>query len=301
MKKVPLILMVVVLGMSQVPSATAATPVKVLGGSKNQVWVAKAPGYLAYTESPASLKRTGRTTLFLQPDGSARIRVNPTGTFASHPSIDLGNVLLGNVMAYAQRNQVDGPGDIRLFDLDSSMSSAPPAGVNTVKNEDAPVISGNLLMFRRAPKAGTPKQLILFDLSTDTPTVLDEAYYIFPGSIEGDWLSWEACQSRCQVFRYRISTQEVSRVRKPKANSIVYSPLIDAAGRVYYLDSGVDCGEKVKLYRATPGGKTLLYSFPPGVDAWLGDYDAAGTTPQIYFARQACSTVNGDIYRIAVG
>lgn len=183
--------------------------------------------------------------------------------FADHPSIDLANATLGNVTVYAQRGSPRGARDLKLYDLNSRTISNPPSGINTSKDEGAPVVGGSLLMFARGPKDDFFKKLIVHDLTTDTSTVLDEAYYIFPGGIEGDWLTWEACDSRCSIYRYRISTDETSRVRKPKANSIPYSPLIDDSGRVYYLNSGPRCGQQVKLYRATPGGVNRLHSFRP--------------------------------------
>ena len=293
-------MIVVALGLTIATTASAAVPHKVLGGPKDQFWVAHAPGMLAHTQAPATVKGGRRTVLFLQPDGGDAVRVNPAGTFANHPSIDLGNSRLGNVMVYAQRNSVHAAGDLKVFDLDSRTISGPPSGVNTSKDEGAPTIEGDLLMFARGPKDDFFKKLILFDLSTDTSVVLDEAYYIWPGSIEGDWLTWEACDAQCSVYRYRISAEERTRVRKPKADSLPYSPLIDDAGAVYYLNSGARCGQHVKLYRATPGGRNVLYSFPAGVDGWLGDIDVGGVNPEIYFARQRCAAVNADIYRIRV-
>jgi len=72
--------------------ALAVTPVKVLGTSKDEYNVAKAAGWLAYSQS--STNAGGRTAVFAQPDGDTAFRVSEKGTFAIQPNIDLANATL---------------------------------------------------------------------------------------------------------------------------------------------------------------------------------------------------------------
>jgi hypothetical protein len=279
-------------------SASAVAPVKVLGTPKNEFYVAKAAGWLAYSQTPTT--DVARATLFAKPDVGSAFRINKRGTFAGHPSIDLGNATLGNVLVFSQSNTARGQDDIKLFDLDARTVSSPPTEINTTKSERAPFISGDFLMFGRGPVDAFLKKLILFDLTDGTSTVLDEAYYIYPGGIAGDWLSWERCERTCQIYRYQISTGVRSKVAKPSADAIPYSPQVDADGTVFYLNSGPHCGQNVRFYRDTIGDPLVMrYRFPDRIDGWLGDVEPTVGGPEVYFSRQACRTVNGDIYRIA--
>jgi hypothetical protein len=300
LKRVLVLVIAVAMLVVLVSPSFGAAPVKVLGGPKNEFYVAKDVGWLAYTQSPATPRGTGRTILYLKADGEQAHRVNVTGTYAFGPSIDVDSAL-GPVMAFSQQINEDAQTNIMFDYLDIGGSpSGAPNGVNTPKNESAPRIDGNYLLFGRGPRNSSMRQVILYDLTTQDSTVLDQAPYVYPGGIEGDWLTWETCDARCDVYRYQISTQTKTRVRKPNGQHFPYSPVIDANGAVFYLTSGNGCGVQVRLYRALPGAVTSVYSFPRGVDGWLGDVDTSGPDPQLYFARQKCATTNGDIYRIEV-
>jgi hypothetical protein len=43
----------------------------------------------------------------------------------------------------------------------------------------------------------------------------------------------------------------------------------------------------------------MRYRFPDRIDGWLSDVEATAGGPEVYFSRQPCRTLNGDIYKIA--
>jgi hypothetical protein len=278
--------------------ASAVTPVPVRSTPAHDFWVAAAPGLLVYSTAPLGSFR--KTILYADPEPGDRERVNAPGTFGHHPSIDLDNPALGDVVAFSQSGSARAPHDIVFYDLETGTPSDPPSGVNTSKSEEAPLILGDRLVFGRGPADGFLKRLIIVDLTTGAAEVLDEAYYIYPGGIEGDWLTWERCERVCKVVRYQVSTEEREYVEKPNRRTIPYSPVIDAFGRVSYLASGADCGEHVRLWReaGSPGSLEMRYRFRDGLDAWLHDVEDEGGSPQIFFARTRCASGDDDIFRI---
>ena len=187
---------------------------------KVEHYAARESGWLAHTTAPRS--SPGKNVLFVRPAGGADTRVNDAGTFAGHPSIDTGNPVYGDVLMFSQFDSAKAPGDIKRYDLGSGVVAEPPPGVNTSKSERVPSISGNYLLFGRGPADSFIKKVVLVDLTTGDAQVLADAYYVWPGGVKGDWVTWERCDRRCRLFRYRISTG--TRTRVPPGSALPTPP-----------------------------------------------------------------------------
>lgn len=259
---------------------------------RSEDWASAASGYLAVSQSPAD--DFVHSNLLVVPEGEAAIRVNPNHTNASFPSIELGNVYLGDVVVYAQWRD-RGQRDLKVFDLAGSTISNPPAGVNTVETESRPSLSGDHLLFGRGPVGGSLRRVVLFDLASGTSRILDRAPYVWPGLVNGDWVTYQTCGSFCIIWRYQISTDNTTQVPTPDRGTS-YFPAVDDDGTVYYGVSGRRCGQNVRLMRHVTGANrpSEIRSFPDGVDVFPGDV----FEHNVYFGRYDCERGEGDVYRL---
>ncbi len=208
-------------------------------------------------------------------------------------TIDIGGPL-GNVMAYASSPSQSSPRyDVRLWDLVGKADLPLPAGINTAKDEENPSLSGDYLLFGRAPRATTFSQrVLLYRFSTDTTVTLVEAPAggnVTANAVAGDWAVYTVCRANwvCNVFRYQLSTDQT--VKVPNPNRATYWPTVTTDGTVYYALGSPDfCGFHTKLMRWNGGAATALYAFPNGIE--LGQMSGVdeGAGPIVYFARVDC-------------
>jgi hypothetical protein len=280
--------------------ALAATPAKVLGSPRNEIDPTKESGNLAY-----GLGRAGHPNQFdvyLKKAGtSTRIKVNATGTQAANPNIDIGNTTLGDVLAFAQWS--GGDADLKLWDIANGGRRNPPPGVNTNAGEWKPSIDGDHLLFGRGPAHQRyMTKVVLYDLTTNTPTIVDTAPtngIVFPGIVNGDWATWTECSpSDCRAWRYQISLAAKTEV--PSSARLIYTSAIGTDGTVWYVQSGIGCGANVKIRRhALAMAPTTLVDLPPGIDVNINDLDDSVSTRQVFFSRVNCSNVNNwNLYRV---
>ena len=278
------------------PTQAGVSLTRVLATAKQEYSASANAGWLAYAQAP---RRSGDPSAYAKPSGERAFRINEPGTFGGSTSIEIGNPILGDVVAYQQWKGANGPDNIKLYDLVSDTWLDTPDGVNTEKSEIGPSISGNYLVFARGPKAGNPTKVILHDLTDDSQQVIDEAFYAYPGDVHGDWLVWQRCERACRIMRYQISTQERSSVKTPRAGTESYSPVIDDDGTVFFLRSGPACGLNVRIYRAPVGGNlSTHYRFPDRVDGYLNEVTELNGFSHIYFSRYECRRDDWDIYRL---
>jgi hypothetical protein len=280
--------------------AVAATPTKVLSTSRNEFDGTAENGYLAYARSRAG--KPNKLDAYLKRPGLARIKVNAAGTQGYHPNLDIGNATFGDSLVFVQKGA--GDADLKIWDVDSGGRRNPPAGVNTQAGESKPSLDGDWLLFGRGPaKKFYMTKVILFDLLTNTPTVIDTAPtngIVYPGIVNGDWATWTECSpSDCRAWRYEISTTTKTEV--PSSARFIYTSAIDTDGTVWFVQSGFGCGANVKIRRhVIASAPTTLVDFPPGIDANISDLDDSPATDRLYFARVNCSNVNNwNIYRVA--
>jgi hypothetical protein len=280
--------------------AVGATPTKVLGTLRNEFDGTAENGYFAYTQSRAG--QPNKFDAYLKRPGLARIKVNATGTQAYHTNLDIGNPVLGDALIFAQRSSEDA--DLKIWDVASGGRTNPPTGVNSGRSEWEPSLSDHFLLFGRGPAHQFYMDtLVLWDLDTNTPTVVDTAPtngFLLPGIVNVDWATWTECSaSDCRVWRYRISTTTKTEVRS--SARFIYTSAIGIDGTVWFVQSGFGCGTNVKIRRDTiSSAPTTLVDFPPGIDANISDLDDSGAARRLYFARVNCSNVNNwNIYRVA--
>jgi hypothetical protein len=258
----------------------------------------RAPGYLAYTQNSAA--RPIHFDLWVKPDGEPRWRPTRRATQGAHPSIELGNTHLGDVLAWSKGTR-DG-WDLEFTDLGTKAPITVPDGINTNREEREPSVSGDHLLFARGPRSGAPyaDTVILYDLATDTSTILDhtDRGLVNAGWVAGDYAVWQKCPgSHCSIYRYQISTETT--LKMPADVPVVYSPAVTAGGTVYYVRSGYSCGQHTKIVKVTDDGATkqTIYSFPDGVDGVdLFAYPNESKSVDLYLSRVPCRTFDFDVY-----
>jgi outer membrane protein assembly factor BamB len=261
----------------------------------------RSDGYLVWT----SFKNAGGggVNTWVRPDGSDPIRVNARYTDSFAGAID------GTTVVYDEWAE---DADLRFFDAVTKQRSDPPAGVNTANDEQDPALSGDWLLFLRsnANRVAFRRayvRLVLFNLQTSERKVLfdrrEAAWYVATGQVNGDWLTYETCRERrftfedCQVFRYRISTQELLEIPNPGLQQ--YAAVVTSDGTVYFARGGRrtrwECGTRVKLFRYPVGGTpTLIARLPDGRDSITAfAYEEADTSTTLYFDQTNCRGRDG--------
>lgn len=257
----------------------------------------RAPGYLAYTQN--SRGRPNHFDLYVKPDDARRWRPTTDTTSGAHPSVELANSHLGDVLVWSKGRK--GSWDLAFTDLMTHDPIAVPPGINTKRAEREPSVFGDYLLFARGPSSGTPyaNTVILYNLATQSWHVLDSTSrgLVNAGWVSGDYAVWQKCPgSSCSIFRYQIST--ATTIRIPADVPIVYSPAVTGDGTVFYVRSGNSCGQHSKIVKVT-GGTIVetVYSFPHGVDAsdlFASPNQTAGV--DLYMSRVPCRTFDFDVY-----
>lgn len=274
------------------PVSAGSTATKVFSTQRrSEEWASAATGYLAVSQR-RSVFRPGH--VLLVPDAGGRIRVNRDGTNADLPTIELANPHLGDALLFSQWRR-SGDRDIKVYDVAGGGLSNPPPRVNTDVSETRPTLSGDHLLFARGPVARPLKRIVLYDLATQTPTILERDFYVWPGLVNGDWVVYQHCAHDCSIVRYQISTEQRTNVPTPN-RGVTYFPVIDEDGTVYFAVSGRRCGQNVRLMRHVPGAgsSSRIERFPDGIDIFPSDVFGG----EVYFGRLDCRRERGDIYKL---
>ena len=269
----------------------AAEATQFLGGPGGQFQPAVEGDLVAWEEN--SPTNPQRFNVFA--GGSAsKTRVNRNGTNAANGGID------GPRLVY---QEWDGArSDLYFFNLSTHNRSSPPQGVNTRSWEYWPSESGDWLLFGRRNAAGT-RRIILFNLNTKQSRVLDEVggnSHVAPGQVNGDYAVWHRCTptKKCDVFRYRISTQ--TKQRLPDADRYQRAPSVSEEGTVYFVRAdGKACDVPNKLMRYEDGEVSPVVDVP--WEQHIGDtyVDSDDFGAKIYFDRFACvDDASSNVYRV---
>jgi hypothetical protein len=288
--------------------AMAAAPEVVLNQRRvDETRSSVSDGYLVWSANTAA--KPQRYNSYVRPDGGSRSRINPVGTRSYSATID------GTTIVYEEADRRDS--DLYFTDAATPDRQPPPAGVNTRALEYRPSLSGDLLLFTRSninrvrPRNAWTR-IVLFDLGTDTATILRErssrAFYLVSDQVNGDWATFESCRFRdfqfrdCQVFLYRISTQELTRLPNPDQQQ--YAGAVSSDGTVYLVRTGGRrfwrCGRHAKIVRVPLAGpEDVIARLPDGKDALTTfAFDERGGSTTLYLDRVSCDSQRGGIFRI---
>ena len=280
--------------------ASAVLGSGVLTTKKLEYCPAAAPGWLVWTQSPAT---GGPGVLLARPDGGQRFKVTPKGTEGYTGSIE------GSRLVYTQ---VRRKGDIKFFDLGSRAHSDPPSGVNTPSHESAVSFSGEWLLFRRSPGIAKGTQtIILRNLRTGEERMLATGdsgrRWAQPGTVSGNFATWLTCRghSNCGVVRYEISSGATVPVPNPKKRA-QYAASVTADGTVYFVEStNLVCGERAAIWRFTTSGqRERVARLPRGIDPGKTSPVVEGGRTTVFFDVFDCRAqrppLPADIRKISV-
>lgn len=264
-------------------------------------------GYLVWSATTEGKPRQVHS--YVRADGGQRVRINPRGTRSYGAAIDQTTIV------YEETVHPDT--DLYFTDAVNPDRQPPPDGVNTRAGESHPSLSGDYLLFTRSnenrvnfSKAWT--RVVLVNLTTGDRTVLRERAtshtYLISDQVNGDWATFESCRfpdfefTDCHVFRYQISTGDMSRLDNPGQQQ--YAGAVSDDGTVYLIRTGGrrswNCGLHTKIVRmplAGPG--EVIAKLPEGRDALTTfAFDEPGGSTTLYFDRITCRNGNEGIYRI---
>jgi hypothetical protein len=230
----PFLVIVAVGAVVVVATATlAATPARVVDTTAYEFGSAAGGGWLAWSRGNT---HGGDYDLHVR-QGAQPSRVLEAGQFQEVGNIEIGGPH-GDVLVYAVRPWT-GDTNIRFYDLATGQVSGPPAGINTIRDEDNPAIDGDHLLFGRGPADGVfSTRVLLYTFTTGVSTVLASAPpggSVTPDDVAGDLVTYTVCPSsgRCNVVRYRISTGGT--VRMPNPQRANYWSSVRPDGTVYFV------------------------------------------------------------------
>ena len=206
----------------------------------------------------------------------------------------------------------NGRSNLKLYDVETGKRRNPPSGINTLKWEWAPTISGSLLLFNRDDNTTVTQRVIMHDLTktTGAETVLSKTtrsfHSTYAGQVNGNWAVWARCTPICGVFRRDLVARTTIRLARPTNFAHdQYAPSVDSHGTVYLARSGRACGSIVRIVRYTTGditaGRpgTAIAQLPPqtSLSATFARGNGNGTVDVLY-DRLTCNTGRSDIYKI---
>jgi hypothetical protein len=260
--------------------ADAAPEIPVLTSAAGEFQPARGPSHFAWEQNTKAQPR--HYDVFVQPDGGSPIKVNAGRSNGALGGID------GNLLVYQQfrRNQ----SDILFFDLATGQRSNPPAGVNSRHWEYWPSVSGPWLLYAR--RMDDQRRLILFNTGSGELRTLDKTKparsFIGPGQVNGDYVVWSSCKSRCNVYRYHVPTGSMSLI--PNPGGYQRAPSVTADGTVYYARGGKRCGAGESLVRSPiEGPETVLVQLPEALG--IGDtyaFTQPNGSVDVFFDRISC-------------
>jgi hypothetical protein len=290
-------------------TAVAAEPSVVLDkAGVNEFRPSASKGYLVWTAN--SLTHPRHTNTYLRPLGEPTIRLNPPGTQSVDASID------GTTAVYQEIGK-SGDADLVLFDAVSQYRSPVPDGVNTRNWESAPTLSGDWLLFTRSNfnrvrPADARVRVILFNMSTKDQVVLQtlaqETNYLVSDQASGDYATFESCTydagtgrySDCNVFRYEISTKELTEIENPGLQQ--YAAGVTDDGTLYLVRSGGSrywhCGTHARIVRYPEGGPGVVIARLNAPRDALNTFaieETDGST-SLYFGRLNCDRGEAGLY-----
>lgn len=262
----------------------------VIDSGANEFTPAADGAYVAWSAN--TFNRPGSYNVYFSQGGGPKQRVNPPGTEASMGGID------GTELIYTEFTD---KADLVLYDMATETTLPIPSGVNTARFELNPSNSGDYLLFDRDRFARRHRleRIVLHNTMTDAETILAETEaahkFLLSGQVNGDWAVYFLCGTRvCNVFRYDIMNDETSMVPNP-GNKQQYASSVSEGGVVYFVRSGVQCGQNVR-YMTWDGATdpTVFLDFPDGRDSFDSFFDDSASS--LYFERIRCRGFTSDIF-----
>jgi hypothetical protein len=276
-------------------TAWAVQPVKVVDSAAPEVSGAREAGWLAYSR-PVDR----RWTAFVVPDGGTRVKI-PNHKPAFVGSIELSGPRANQVVFW--EFEKGNNGQIRFFDLVSSVIKKAPSGVNTSRSEEAASMSGDYLLFGRGkPDEVWQRQVILYRFSNARTRVLakTDGPALSAERVNGNFAVWTRCTTTtCDVYRHQISTGRTIRIPSAPKGRANYWSTVTPEGVVYYVEgSAASCGVKTKLMRFAAGTKTKISQVPDGVEIAETYTWQDGVSTRVLFTRTTCNGKNVGIYEV---
>jgi hypothetical protein len=201
-------------------------------------------------------------SVYARPTGGTRFKVNGGRRDAVTGAIDGATLVY---QSFTRRSS-----SIRFFDLLTKTTTSAPDAVNTDAWEYWPSLSGDLLLFGRVT-GDVDRDLILYDLSTGTETVLDHTNgtrrNIQPGQVNGNYAVWVTfTPSSCQAYVYDIAAGTTTAVPRPD-DRCQYGASVGSDGTAYVGQSAFGCGRHVQLLAYPVGGSvSQVVSLERGTD-----------------------------------
>jgi hypothetical protein len=250
--------------------------------------------YLAWAQSPATKVHFD---VFAQVRNGRPFRVNTHGTQGRPGGIS------GRTLVYQQWR--GGRSDIGFFELVKRTRLKSPHGVNTPRWESRPSLSGRWLLFNRRNPRTKVELVLLRNLRTGKPIVLDRARppdQVLVQQLAGNFAVWTSCRFRCAVRRYDLATAQRVVVQQsgiPEATDYAASVLRD--GTIYFVR-----GDMFSNSGGPPSATLLRYTGKTTQDV-VARFEGARPTalyastgrnaPDVYFDTGPCAG-GRDIYRI---
>jgi hypothetical protein len=283
-----------------VTPATAAamrlpqTPLKTTPAPVNEESPSAAPGEFAWVQN--SRLHPHLYNAYAQNGGGTRFRVNPAGTQAG-----LGTGIDGHTLVYTQLH--GSKSSIRMFDLQTHIGFAPPAGVNTPNVEDEPSVSGNWLLFHRLEQGASPgQQILLRNRSTGATRTLASVPgargFLEAGQVNGNFAVFTQSKDgrRFNVWVYDIAAKTLTVVPNPQ-DRLHSAPAVNPQGTVYFEESGQTCGSGVTVAFYPVGGPVFIQgTLNAGIDLFHPFLFESGTGDHFQFAKIHCIGGATDIY-----
>ena len=289
--------------------ALAATPEVVLNEPNVDEFRSSASdGYLVWSAN--SEAKPNRYHSYVRADGDQPVRINPTGSKSYGATID------GTTIVYEEHSHGSRGSDLYFTDAVTPDRQPPPDGVNTRADELRPSLSGDYLLFTRSNfnRVGIRRawtRVILVDVTTGDQTVLRERsvrrFFLISDQVNGDWATFESCRrgdalTNCNVFRYEISTADLTKVPNPGQQQ--YGGSVSDDGTVYVTRTGVrshwECGRHSNIVRVPLSSpEQVIARLPDGNDAFsMFAFDETGGSTTLYIDRLSCSNFISGIFRI---
>lgn len=272
----------------------SSAPAPILATRFDERWPAAAGSYLAWTQSSSADPQ--HFDVYARHGSGRPFKVNRAGTQARTGGIDHARLVYQEI--------VGGRSDLRLYDL-AHLVQLPLRSVNTRLWEMRPTLSGRWLLFGRIDYATKRYAVVLHNLSTGRERELDvisrsHRPVIDPGQVNGHYAAWTTgADFVFNVFRYDTHTGRRERFPGPNQYRVPqYAASVTRAGTVYFVRSGLDCGEHVTIMQASLHRRArTIARLPAGVDL-LSTYAAR---QRLLFDRGECDTGKFDLYELKTG
>ena len=273
----------------------SAAPIRVVDTKTNAEYTGSvADGWEAWTSRPVNRPKANSHG-YVRPTGGSSTRIPYPGR------VGTGNIVTdgpyaGNVVFHAV---VSGNAGIHFYDLTGGTTSNPPKGVNTVKDEYSPSVSGDYMAFTRVTDTSA---LILYRFSTHKAKTI--AHTGYDPQVNGDYLAYGTCnRAACWVVRYQISTGNKVRMPQQGSRSRLLYPFGAVAndGTTYWIEgSRRYCGRHTTIFAKSGSTVTTVWTANAGIEINYPEVDTLGGNPTLVYSLAKCpySTNRFGVYRV---